>query len=132
MYHYILHKHLLPLRLQSCLYSLPIAMVDISAPQPHLAPAFRYARALARTQSLPAAVADDTFYVSCAHIPTSSPILIPSQCVPQSQTISNPPRLLSPYRVPEDAGLRKVSSLYAPSVRSDPPILTCAVIQAAV
>ncbi|RPD80117.1 hypothetical protein L226DRAFT_191029 [Lentinus tigrinus ALCF2SS1-7] len=67
-------------------------MVDIAAPQPHLAPAFRCARPLARTQSLPTAVADDTFY-----------------CVPQPQPISSPPRLLSPYRVPEDAGLRKLS-----------------------
>ncbi|RDX56724.1 hypothetical protein OH76DRAFT_1451776 [Lentinus brumalis] len=67
-------------------------MVHISAPQPHLAPAFRYARNPARTQSLPTAVADDTFF-----------------CIPQPQPMPSPPRLLSPYRLPEDAGLRKLS-----------------------
>ncbi|KAI0721044.1 hypothetical protein C8T65DRAFT_705514 [Cerioporus squamosus] len=78
-------------------------MVELAAPQPHLAPAFRYARPPARTQSLPTAVADDTFY-----------------CPPQPQSLSVPPRLLSPYCLPEDAGLRKVSSLYAPQAQGPP------------
>lgn len=66
-------------------------MVDISAPQPRLAPPIFTARRAPRTQSLPSAVADDTFY-----------------CAPRLP-INPPPRLLSPYRLPEDACLHKLS-----------------------
>ncbi len=97
-------------------------MVHISAPQPHLAPAFRYARNPARTQSLPTAVADDTFFVSRRAYTHLRLALMSLQCIPQPQPMPSPPRLLSPYRLPEDAGLRKVSSLYALRVRSDPDL----------
>ena len=99
-------------------------MVDISAPQPRLAHATFPPRRVTRTQSLPSAVADDTFYVSApppALLTLSHLSRTFLQCAPRPLPLNSPPRLLSPYRLPEDAGLHKVSSLYA---RSDLPILT--------
>ncbi|KAI0709294.1 hypothetical protein C8Q76DRAFT_104731 [Earliella scabrosa] len=76
-------------------------MVDISAPQPRLAHATFPPRRATRTQSLPSAVADDTFY-----------------CAPRPLPLNSPPRLLSPYRLPEDAGLHKLSKpLCSPTKR---------------
>ncbi|KAI0748172.1 hypothetical protein C8Q80DRAFT_721822 [Daedaleopsis nitida] len=68
-------------------------MVDISAPQPRTAhPFFPNHRRASRTQSLPSPIADDTFY-----------------CLPRPVPLNSPPRLLSPYRLPEDVGLHKLS-----------------------
>ncbi|PIL24040.1 hypothetical protein GSI_13791 [Ganoderma sinense ZZ0214-1] len=68
-------------------------MVDLSAPQPRLAPALFPNRSLPRNQSRPLAIVDDTFY-----------------SLPKPRTIASPKPILTPYVLPEDSGLHKLSS----------------------
>ncbi|EJF65904.1 hypothetical protein BD309DRAFT_848217 [Dichomitus squalens] len=68
-------------------------MVDLTAPQPRLAPALFPNSPLSRKQSRPVAVVDDTFY-----------------SLPRPRALGSPPPLLSPYRVPEDGGIHNLSS----------------------
>ncbi|KAI0780879.1 hypothetical protein BD413DRAFT_489218 [Trametes elegans] len=67
-------------------------MVPILSPQPCPAPAQAPARSTPRASSQPNDPSDDPFYF-----------------VPDSNSLKGPPKLLSPFRLPEEAGRTKLS-----------------------
>ncbi|KAI0362168.1 hypothetical protein OH77DRAFT_1390182 [Trametes cingulata] len=67
-------------------------MVPIASPKPRTAPTKLSNRSTARAPSPPCDPADDPFYF-----------------VPDPRSLKSPPRLLSPFRLPEDAGRPKLS-----------------------
>ncbi|KAI1795825.1 hypothetical protein LXA43DRAFT_689296 [Ganoderma leucocontextum] len=68
-------------------------MVALSAPQPRLAPALFLNRTLPRNHSRPVTVVDDTFY-----------------SLPKPRALGSPKPVMTPYVLPEDTGLHKLSS----------------------
>lgn len=95
-------------------------MVSLATPKPRTAAAKLSARTTQpRTPSQPSDLADDPFYVSSAYNASLPRLLTPQQVVPDARSLKSPPQLLSPFRLPEDAGRPKVSSLYAraPTIR---------------
>lgn len=95
-------------------------MVDLSAPQPRLAPALFPNRSLLRNQSRPVAIVDDTFYVSLYAFLWDA-LSTPPQSLPKPRTLGSPKPIPTSYVLSEDITLHKVSSLYA---RSDGLVLT--------
>ncbi|OJT04299.1 hypothetical protein TRAPUB_4933 [Trametes pubescens] len=83
-------------------------MVSLATPKPRTAPAKLSARTTQpRTPSQPSDPADDPFYVSGAYNASLPHLLTPQQVVPDSRSLKSPPQLLSPFRLPEDAGRPK-------------------------